>query len=80
MSHAREQFPSDDSIIVNDSGGQGSVETRQDNDFHVWIYWWIFFCQITTHNTNSLLEPISASSGEGWVTLDKSPVHHRADI
>ena len=26
------------------------------------------------------LEPISASSGEGRDTLDKSPVHRRADI
>ena len=26
------------------------------------------------------VEPISASSGEGGVTLDTSPVHHRADI
>ena len=26
------------------------------------------------------LEPTSASLGEGGVTLDKSPVHRRADI
>ena len=27
-----------------------------------------------------LLEPNSASLGEGGVTLDKAPVHHRAEI
>ena len=43
-------------------------------------YYPSFFYHLSFQGSWRGLEPISASSGEGGVTLDMSPVHCRADI
>ena len=60
-----------------------SVWKTHNNMSHAnmsWLFSSIHFLLLLLLGVAGGLEPSSASSGEGGVTLDKLPAHHRADI